>query len=102
MLTTIGPEQADEFARALVEARLVACVNVMPQARSVYRWNGAVEQEGEAVLLMETSAASARQLDETIAALAQLHPYDVPKIVALDARAVWPAYGAWVAEQVAR
>lgn len=102
MLTTIGPDQADAFARSLVESRVVACVNVLPQARSVYRWQGKVEQEAEAVLLMETWAPDAQHLSATIERVAERHPYDVPKVVALEPRGVLPAYDAWVAQATAQ
>ena len=99
LLTTIGPEQADAFARGLVDQRIVACVNVMPQARSVYRWKGAVEMEAEAVLLMEVWAPDQEAVDSVIQRVAEHHPYEVPKVVALEPRGVFAAYAQWVSEQ---
>lgn len=99
VLTTVGTERdAESLALALVERRLVGCVNVVPGVRSIYRWQGAVQDDRELLLLAKTTAA---RLDEVMAALAELHPYDVPEIVALDAASVSPAYAAWLRDCVA-
>ncbi|MBM4243070.1 MAG: divalent-cation tolerance protein CutA [Deltaproteobacteria bacterium] len=94
VLTTVGSEDAAvSLARALVERRLVACVNVVPAVRSIYRWQGAVQDDRELLLLAKTTAA---RLDDVTAALAELHPYEVPEIVALEAAAVSATYAAWL------
>lgn len=99
VLTTVGNEDdAVRLAQALVERRLVACVNVLPGVRSIYRWQGAVHDDRELLLLAKTTAA---RLAEVTAALAELHPYDVPEVVALEAAMVAPSYAAWLRDCVA-
>ncbi len=86
---------APRLARALVERRLAACVNLLPGVRSIYAWQGEVCDEAEITLLIKTSAAQMTALRE---AIVELHPYDVPEVVALpvDAAASLPAYLNWV------
>ncbi|MDT8435824.1 MAG: divalent-cation tolerance protein CutA [Gemmatimonadota bacterium] len=95
-----GPD-ADALAalgRRLVEERLAACLNVLPGARSVYRWEGRVVDEPEAVGILKTVRACLPRLLERAA---ELHPYDVPELVALEVAAVAPPYLAWVRDAVA-
>ena len=99
LLTTIDPDRADAFARSLVEDRVVACVNVLPGARSVYRWKGSIESEAEAVLLMETWAGDDAAVAEAIQRVAAKHPYEVPKVLALEPRGSLASYAEWVAQQ---
>lgn len=98
VLSTAPAEQAEGLARALVEARVVACVNVLPGARSVYRWQGEVQCEAESVLVMKTTAERYPDLE---AALSKLHPYDVPELLALPVEAGLETYLGWVATEVA-
>lgn len=98
VLTTVASEDdAARLARALVERRLVACVNVVPGVRSIYRWQGAIQDDRELLLLAKTTRA---RLDEVTRALGELHPYDVPEIVALAAASVGEAYAAWLRDAV--
>jgi periplasmic divalent cation tolerance protein len=94
VLTTVASEDdASRIANALVERRLAACVNVIPGVRSIYRWHGAVQDDRELLLVIKT----ARVLRDALsAALTELHPYEVPEIVALDATFVAPAYARWL------
>ena len=87
---------AERLARALVEARLAACVNILAPCRSVYRWQGRVETADEVPLLIKTCAARYAELE---AAIRARHPYDVPEIVACDLARGLPEYFAWVAAQ---
>ncbi len=97
-LTTVGSaDDAERIARALVEQRLAACVNVVPRVVSVYRWKGAVEREEECLLVMKTSA---QQLESLRRALVTLHPYELPELVALPVSAGHAPYLAWLAESV--
>jgi periplasmic divalent cation tolerance protein len=88
-------ERAAETGAALVEARLAACVTLLPGVASIYRWQGAIERETECLALIKTSRETWPALE---ARLRELHPYEVPEIVAVEAEAVSPAYAAWVAE----
>ena len=86
---------AARIADALVEAKLAACVNVLPGVRSVYRWQGTVERADEVLLLIKTVRA---QVEPVGALLASLHPYELPELLAVEAAAGLPAYLAWVAD----
>lgn len=89
-------ESADRLARALVEARVAACVNVLSPARSVYRWKGAVETAEEYPVLVKTARDRYAELERTIRSL---HPYELPEIVAVDVEVGLPAYLEWVAAE---
>ena len=84
---------ADQVARALVDERLAACVSLVPGVRSIYRWQDAVEQADEILLVIKTTAAN---VDALTARVAQLHPYEVPEVIALQASDVSDAYLAWL------
>ncbi len=93
-LTTVGTaDEAERIARALVERRLAACVNVVPGVVSVYRWRGAVERSGEWLLVVKTST---RRLEALRAALVTLHSYEVPELVAIRIDGGSAPYLAWL------
>ena len=97
-LSTVGTaEDAERIARALVERRLAACVNVVPGVVSFYRWKGAVEKDEERLLVIKTRAERLEALRE---ALVELHPYEVPELVALPVEAGHAPYLAWLDESV--
>ena len=96
--TAPDADAAASLARALVEERLIACGNVLPGVRSVYRWEGEVADDAEAALVCKTTAAKA---DAAAARLAELHPYEVPAVTRFDAAGGWPPFLAWVAGEVA-
>jgi periplasmic divalent cation tolerance protein len=97
-LSTVGtPEDAERIARALVERRLAACVNVVPGVVSVYRWRGAVCRDEERLLVIKTRAERLEALRE---ALVELHPYEVPELVALPVEAGHAPYLACLDESV--
>jgi periplasmic divalent cation tolerance protein len=89
-------ESAEALARALLERRLAACVNILPPCRSLYRWKGAVETADETPLLVKTTEARYAALE---AAIREGHPYELPDIVALPVTAGLPDYLAWVAAE---
>ena len=89
------PDTAQRLATTLVQERLAACVSVLPAMVSVYRWQGAVEQAQEMLLLAKTAADRVPALIERLQAL---HPYELPEIVAVQAAAGLPAYLDWVAD----
>lgn len=96
-LVTAPPADADALAIALVERRLAACVNVVPQVRSVYRWEGKVTRDDEALLVVKTTSARLPELED---ALGDLHPYDTFELIALDIEAGAAPYLAWIADSV--
>jgi periplasmic divalent cation tolerance protein len=86
-------DDAQRLARALVEGRLAACVNVIGPVASVYRWHDAVETAGEHLLLIKTPADSYPALEQ---ALRALHPYEVPEIIAVPVERGLNDYLGWV------
>jgi periplasmic divalent cation tolerance protein len=98
VLTALGaPPDAQRIARALVEERLAACVNIVPGVVSIYRWKGRVEQEPELMLVIKTMA---EQVDALKARLLELHPYELPEVVVIPIGGGHGAYLAWLEEQV--
>ena len=87
---------AESVARTLVEERLAACVNILAPCRSVYRWEGEVEQAQEVPLVIKTARDRYPALERR---LRELHPYDVPELLVCAAEGGWPAYLGWVLEQ---
>lgn len=94
---TAPPAEAPPLARALVDRGLAACVNVIPTVRSIYRWQGQVEDEGEALLLVKTTRGT---FDRLAAAITELHSYDVPEVLAVPVAAGSPAYLGWLRDQI--
>lgn len=88
-------EQARQIGTVLVEKQLAACVNLLPGVESIYRWQGRVETSTEVLAIIKTTAA--RQPD-LFAALAAMHPYEIPEILTLEPSAVSPAYVKWISE----
>ena len=86
-------DTAQRLARILVEERLAACVSLLPGGVSTYRWQGRVEQATEVQLLAKTPAD---RRDALMARLAELHPYELPEILAVETAAGLPAYLDWV------
>lgn len=78
---------------ALVDRRAAACVNILPNVRSIYRWQGKVEQADELLLVIKTTAGRVRDIERL---LADLHPYDVPECVVLAPDRVERKYLAWL------
>lgn len=90
------PDSADALATALVHERLAACVSAMPGVRSTYRWNGHVEQDEECLLLIKTHPD---RLEALVQRARELHPYELPELVAVEIRGGLDPYLHWVAEQ---
>lgn len=86
-------ESAESLAQQLVTAHLAACVSILPGVTSIYHWQGALQQDSEVLLLIKTAQP---QVQPLITQLQQLHPYEVPEIIALAADAVHPPYLHWV------
>ena len=89
-------DSAARLAATLVEERLAACVNVVPGLRSVYRWQGAVERSDEVLLLIKTTRP---RLPALSARVLELHPHELPEVVAVEVAGGLSAYLDWVAEQ---
>jgi periplasmic divalent cation tolerance protein len=97
-LSTVGSaEDADRLARALVERRLAACVNVVPGVVSHYRWQGELQRDEERLLVIKTRA---ERIDALRDALRELHPYELPELVAFEITAGSEEYLKWLDEGV--
>ena len=87
---------ANTIALALVEAKVAACVNILPRAQSVYCWQGTVESATEIPLFIKSTATNYPALE---AAIRNRHPYQVPEIIALPVERGLPAYLDWIASE---
>ena len=98
VLCNAPPDRAEALARAVLDARLAACVNIVPGVVSLYWWKGAVCRDAESTLLIKTRAELVPALTE---ALRAAHPYDVPEVIALPLAGGEgnEAYRAWVAAE---
>lgn len=88
---------ATHIAHVLVQESLAACVNILPACRSVYCWEGALQESSEFPLLIKTIPAGYARLQQR---LLELHPYDVPEIIALPVAQGLPAYLTWVSQSL--
>ena len=88
---------APSLARTLVAERLVACVNVLPGVVSTYHWQGRVETEDEVLMMMKTTSERRPAVELR---LVELHPYDVPEVLAMPVTSGSLPYMNWVREQV--
>ena len=90
-------EHAADVVRSLVRERLVACGSLLRGARSIYAWEGNLEDTEEVVVLLKTTTAAANRAADR---LKTLHPYDVPEVVGLRMEDVSGAYGRWIMAEV--
>jgi periplasmic divalent cation tolerance protein len=97
VLTTSSADEARKLARELIEQRLAACVNIVSQVESVYRWQGKVDTAAECILVIKTEAKTIAALQ---AALHELHPYELPECLVLDVADGDEAYMAWIRTNV--
>ena len=93
--TTPTINEAEALAEKVVEARLAACVQILPRMTSVYIWEGKLQREGEHLLLIKTLPEKFDALEKFIT---DNHSYDVPEIVAIDAECVSERYLSWIKE----
>jgi len=91
-------EEAERIGRAVIEARLAACINILSPVRSIYRWKGAIETADEVAAIFKTTEARAGDLITHITAL---HSYEVPCVAAWPIEKVLGAYSDWVEGNVA-
>lgn len=84
---------ADNLAGSLVAGGLAACVNILPGVESIYRWKGKIERSDEVMLLIKSDIAHFKALEDTIS---NLHPYEVPEILAVPVEAGHQPYLEWI------
>ncbi|WP_456409603.1 divalent-cation tolerance protein CutA [Oceanithermus sp.] len=97
LITVPDEEAARRIARALVEEGLAACVNLIPGLTSIYTWQGKMHEDAEWLLLAKTTAEAYPRLE---ARVSELHPYEVPEVLALPVERGLDRYLAWVQQNV--
>ena len=95
-VTSPSAAEAERLAHTLLEEQLAACVNIVPNITSHYRWQGAIETSSELLLIIKTAEPRFEALRTRIL---ELHPYAVPEIIALSPSAVHQAYADWVSSE---
>ena len=98
LMTAPDAQTAGRVARALVDERLIACASVVPGVTSIYRWQGAVHADAEVLVVMKTREPLVPRLMERAT---ELHPYQVPELLALPVTDGLPAYCRWVLDETA-
>ena len=97
VITTLpNADAAAELAKSLVTERLAACANLIPALRSIYKWQGKVQDENEVLVLFKTRQDSYEALK---ARILELHPYEVPEVLAIPVEQGYAAYLEWLASE---
>lgn len=100
VITNCGSaEEADKIARALLDLRLAACVNILPKVRSLYHWQGAIAEEEEWTLLIKTRRALFEPLCQE---LRRIHSYTTPEAIAIPIVDGLPEYVDWISRETER
>ena len=97
LVTASGQEEAESIATALVEDQLAACVNVISGCRSIYRWEGKLQRDDEALMVIKTRRDRFTDLETRVR---ELHSYDVPEVIALDMTAASSGYLQFLSDQL--
>ena len=95
LVTASNEDEAARIGQALVEEKLAACANIIPQVRSIYRWEGKVQDDPEALMLIKTRA---QHFDKLEARVRELHSYDVPEVIAIEITSGSKPYLQWLSE----
>jgi periplasmic divalent cation tolerance protein len=98
LITVPNQAEAEKVARSLLEQRLAACVNIVPQVQSLYWWQGAIQQDDELLLVVKTRTSFFE--NRVIPAVRAVHPYEVPEIIALPILMGSPGYLDWLDESM--
>ena len=96
--TCSSADEAEKIARELLAKRLAACVNVLPDARSIYRWRGAIEEASECLMIVKSRRGLA---DEVCAEIERLHSYEVPEVLVLGVVDGSAGYLEWLEHELA-
>jgi len=89
-------DSAQKVAQVLIENRTAACVNILAECRSIYRWQGKIETTSEVPLLIKTTRSAYPRLEASIRAH---HPYELPEIIAVHLSTGFPGYLQWVVQE---
>jgi len=95
--TTPDMDCAKKIAHFLVEKKLAACCNILPEIKSVYSWEGQLKQDDELLIVIKTNLNNFNDIEDGIK---KLHPYDVPEIISIDITAGSNEYLSWISENV--
>jgi periplasmic divalent cation tolerance protein len=98
LMTAANADEARRIAERLIEARLAACVQILPEIESVYRWKDEIQREKEVLLLAKTVSSRFDELEKEVRAM---HSYEMPEIVAVPIAAVSEPYRAWLIDSLA-
>jgi periplasmic divalent cation tolerance protein len=98
LITAPSAEEAAKIAKVLVEERLAACANIVKDIRSVFRWEGKIEDDSEALIVLKTREALFEDLEKRVR---ELHSYSVPEVIALPIVKGSEAYLKWLQEETA-
>ena len=96
LMTAANREEANQIAELLISARLAACVQILPEIESVYRWQGEVKREQEILLLAKATRA---RFDEIESKVRAMHSYETPEIIALPITAASEPYLRWLLDE---
>ena len=96
-VTTKDAEEARRISLTLLDRKLIACANILPQMESIYRWKGTVESAQECVLILKTSKA---KIPEVAAAVVELHSYEMPCVLELSVEGGAENYLRWIQNEV--
>ncbi|MEM3421813.1 MAG: divalent-cation tolerance protein CutA [Candidatus Hadarchaeum sp.] len=98
VLTTVKDRrEANRISQALVSEKLAACVSIVPNVTSIYRWQGKIEGSREIILVIKTSA---KKIDRLMSRIKELHSYQVPEIISLNVQRGLPQYLKWLKESL--
>jgi periplasmic divalent cation tolerance protein len=97
IVTAPSHDVAERLVTTIVEERLAACGNIVPGLTSIYHWEGALQRDSEVLIIFKTTRAVLARL---MARVEEIHPYDVPEVLAVPVTAGLDAYTTWVAENV--
>jgi periplasmic divalent cation tolerance protein len=95
-VTVSSQEEGERIGSSLVESKLAACVNVLPQVSSIFSWQGKIEKDGEVLLLIKTTR---ERMDDLAARIKEMHSYDLPEILAVPVFAGSRDYIDWVQQE---
>ncbi|MEX0856413.1 MAG: divalent-cation tolerance protein CutA [Gemmatimonadota bacterium] len=96
LVTAPDREEAERICRALLDERLVACGNIVAGVTSLYRWEGELKEDPEVLIVLKTHQ---RRLAALMKRIPELHPYEVPEVLALSVEAGGPAYLEWISNE---
>ena len=95
VLVTAPPDKVADIARTVVQEKLVACANILSGVRSIYAWEGDIHDDGESLMILKTRASLLEALRHRVI---QIHPYDLPEVIALPIVGGHPPYLQWISD----